>query len=50
MFEFTFYVIYFHRVSDIWCIRLYLVNQTPNILFSVVTDDPGDFEKWSIQL
>jgi hypothetical protein len=36
VFEFTVNGTYFHRVSDIWCMRSYLVYLTLNILFSVV--------------
>ena len=36
VFEFTFNVNYFHTVSDIQCMRPYLVYQTLNIIFSVV--------------
>ena len=36
MLEFTFDVPYFHRVSDIYCMRLYVVYQTLNIIFSVI--------------
>jgi hypothetical protein len=37
VFEFTFNVTYFDRVIDILCMCSYLVYQTLNILFSVVT-------------
>ena len=36
MFKFTFNVTYFHRVIDIYCMHLYLVYQTLNIIFCVV--------------
>jgi hypothetical protein len=36
VFEFTLNVTYFHRISDIECMRSYLVYQTLNIIFSVV--------------
>jgi len=36
VFEFTFNVTYFHRLSDFWCMRSYLAYETLNIIFSVV--------------
>ena len=36
VFGFTFNVNYLHRVIDTWCMCLYLVYQTLNILFSAV--------------
>jgi len=36
LFEFKINATYFHRVSDIWCMRSYLVYLTLNIIFSVV--------------
>jgi len=37
VFEFIFNVTYFHRVIDIYCMHSYLVDQTLNILFRVVS-------------
>ena len=36
VFEFTFIITYFDRVSDSWCMHSYLVYQILNIIFSVV--------------
>ena len=41
VFEFTFNTTYFHRVSNVYCMRLYLVYRTLNIIFSVVPWNQG---------
>jgi hypothetical protein len=47
VFEFTINGTYFHRVSDIQCMRSYLVYLTQNIIFSVVATPTTNLTRWA---